>query len=386
MPLVDDPQADILLPSPRTGVLALRTRLGDWLPRDVVVAFVVTRLGLVVAGLYGWLFISRPPLHGDIGPAALSMWTRWDGQIYIAIAQHGYFLRETSPPTAFFPLYPALMQVLTLWSSDRVVLAVAGLVIANVALLVMLAYVVAIGRLDFDDAVGRRAALYYLVVPTTLFLSATYAESLFMALMLGSFYHARKGQLGVAGVLGFLCALTRPYGILLVVPIAWEALRRRRLPVAAVGPLAGPLVYFGWLWLQLGDPLLWFKAQAAWARHLDVPWHGFLRYLDAQYGWLTPPALTRADLIVAFAIIVLSVIALWRLPRVYGVFAALTTLALLLATHFQSMMRWSLTIFPFFFLIAIWGRNRLLNYAIVGVGFVLALYLMMRFSQWQWVA
>jgi Gpi18-like mannosyltransferase len=360
--------------------------LRDLLPGDVFVTFVLTRLGLWAAAVLAPLFLTRPPGYGDVVPGVLGLWARWDGAIYLAIAQHGYFLREHSPVTAFFPLYPFLMQVLTLWSTSPTLLSFAGLLISNAALLIMLVYVVALGRLDFDDGVGRRAAIYYLVVPTTLFLSAVYAESVFMALLIGSFYHARRGQLAAAGVLGFLCALARPYGAVLVIPLAWEALRRRRLPLAAVGPLLGPLVYFAWLWLQFGDPFLWFEAQAAWMRHLDVPWHGFTLYLHGHSGFFFPFAHTLVDLVAAVALIVATALALWRLPRVYGVFAAVTTLLLLMATHFQSMTRWTLTVFPLVFLFAIWGRDRRINYALIGLSFAVALYLMARFSQWLWVA
>ena len=270
------------------------------LPRDVLAAFVLTRIALVAAGLVAPRFIALPTTARNVQPLLFTMWTRWDGQIYLGIAQHGYLRSAQSPNTAFFPLYPWLMQLLTGWSTNGLVY-VAGLLISNVALLALLVFLVALGRLDFDDGVGRRAAIYYLVFPTTLFLSATYAESLFLALLVASFYFARRGEFALSGVIGFFAALTRPFGFLLVVPIAWESIRRRRLPVAAIGPLLGPLVYFGWLWLQLGDPLLWFKAQAAWSRQLAFPWHGFVRYLQMQAGWFFPPTLTWIDLIAAVA-------------------------------------------------------------------------------------
>ena len=362
--------------------------LRELLPRDVLVAFLLTRLALLGAGLAAPLFIVRTSLNRDIGPAALAIWTHWDGQLYIAIAQHGYFLRERSPVTAFFPLYPFLMQVFTLWSTDPVVLAVAGVLISNISLLVMLVYLVALGRLDFDDGVGRRAAMYYLVAPTTLFLSAVYAEPLFLALMVASFYHARRGQFALAGVLAFLCGLARPYGALLAIPLAWEAIRQKRMPVAALAAVLGPLTYFGWLWVQFGDPLLWLKAQGAWPwlRHIDVPWRGFLNYLQGTYGWFDPVALARIDLVAAIALVVATGFALWRLPRIYGVLAAAITLLVLMATHFQSMTRWTLAVFPLVYLFALWGRDRRVNYAIIGLSFAVALYLMARFSQWLWVA
>ncbi len=89
-------------------------------------------------------------------------------------------------------------------------------------------------RLDFDRATAARAVLYLLVFPTTLFLSAVYAESLFLALTVAAFYHARRGQWWIAGALGGLAALARPHGVLLALPLAVEYLAQRDFDLRAI--------------------------------------------------------------------------------------------------------------------------------------------------------
>ena len=313
------------------------------------------------------------------------MWARWDAPIYLSIAQEGYFLRDETPVTAFFPLYPLAMQVATLWSDSRPVLAFAGVIISNASLLAALAYILALARLDFDESVGRRAALYYLVFPTTLFLSGIHTESPFLLLTVASFYHARRGQLVLGGALGFLAALTRPYGALLAVPIALEAMRRRRIPLAAALPLLGPLVFFGWLWLEVGSPLAWFEGQQWWNRELSPPWQGFLDYLNGPVH-LVSNNRGLADLVAATALVILTVIAFRRLPISYAALAASMTLLLISASRFTSMPRYALSVFPVFLVLALWGNDRRVNWALVTGGFILALAAMARYSQWAWVA
>ena len=102
-----------------------------------------------------------------------------------------------------------------------------AVIVANVALFVAAVELVQLARLDFDDATASRAAWYLLVFPTSFFLSAAYGESLFLALSLGSILACRRGAWWQAGVLGGLAALTRPFGVLVVLPLAIEAWQQR---------------------------------------------------------------------------------------------------------------------------------------------------------------
>jgi hypothetical protein len=353
--------------------------------RRVFVAFLLTRVALVAAGLAAPLFVPRPEGLAEIGPALLAMWARWDGPIYLTIAQEGYFLRDAAPVTAFFPLYPFLIQLLTLGADSREIAALAGVLISNVSLLVALGYLVALGRLDFGGRVGERAAIYYLVAPTTLFLSAVYTESLFLALFVGSFYHARRGEFGRSGILGLLAALARPYGALAAIPLAIEAVRRRRLPVWALAPLLGIAIFFAWLWLSVGDPLAWFEAQASFQRQLSPPWAGIRPYLEHPWSFFNVRA-GIFDLAASVLLAGFTLICLRRLPPTYAATAGITTLLLLMSSMYLSMPRYALTVFPVFFLLASWTEDRRVRYALVAGSLAFAMYAMARFAQWQWVA
>jgi len=125
----------------------------------------VAALGYYMPDLTGWQ-------HYLIQP-----WRNWDGHWFALIAQEGYFEKST---TAFFPLYPLLLRGGS-WLLDGQI-ALAGVLIANVALLGALFLLYQLIQLDFPRAVARRALLYLALFPTAYYLGAVYSESLVLFL------------------------------------------------------------------------------------------------------------------------------------------------------------------------------------------------------------
>jgi hypothetical protein len=345
------------------------------LVRDVVAPLVSTRLALFGVALVTF----RLPHDVAIDLSTnhlLSALSRWDGEWYFHIARDGYRYADGDfQAAAFAPLLPLLMQMFSLFfggGSDGILIA--GAVIANVALLAACAYLVALVRLDDDEHTARRSALYLLVFPTTFFLSAIYAESLFLALAVASFYYARRRSWIACGALAALCALSRPHGVLIVLPLALEYLHQRRFSLRAVRAdvlaLALPLLAFaGWLayqYVQLGDALAFLHAQAAWQRVPGAPWQGFLNYFTGgEHGpW--------NDLLFALLFVALAVVAGLTQRPSYALFAALYVLAPLSTGQTYSMMRFGLSIFPAFIVLARFGRSSLFDRLYVPAGLVIA--------------
>ena len=79
------------------------------------------------------------------------------------------------------------------------------------------------GQCRRGPPVGLRAAWFLLIFPTAYFLHIGYTESLFLALVLGSFLAARTDRWWLAGILGGLAALTRINGLVLIPALAAEA-------------------------------------------------------------------------------------------------------------------------------------------------------------------
>jgi hypothetical protein len=366
--------------------------------RNVALPFVATRLLLAFVGV---LSIAALP----VSPWVPSVWTRpvagpifdafarWDGFRYLAIAANGYPTTDPSS-AAFFPLYPLVARSLGILvgAPSGPGLEVAAIVVSNVALLAAAVALIALCRLDYGPRVASRAAWSLLLFPTSFFLSAVYAESLFLALSLGAMLCARRDRWILSGVLGGLAALTRPYGFVVAVPIAvewfsrWRQGERSRRPIAglAIIPLAlgGYMTYLGW---HFGDPLAFVHAQADWHRSLVGPWESFARALS---GPLTVNKLPHStiDLLAALVTLILVVVG-WKVLRPsYALFLTALVLLPLSTGSLGSLMRFDVGFFPIFAILALAGRSRSFDrvYTLLGAG--LGAVLMALFAQWYWVA
>jgi hypothetical protein len=365
--------------------------------RDVFVPFAVTRGALMLVGVLALTLMPTNPNNSgkweESSHAWVNAWSRWDAGWYLGIAREGYtYHPDAESRVAFYPMLPLLMRLLHMVGGreDGESWLVAGIVVSNLALLVALGYLIALVRLDFDEATAARTALYLLVFPTSLFLSAVYAESLFLAFAVASFYHARCNRWWVAGLLGGAAALTRP---LLVMPLAFEYaaqrhfdLHRLRLDVLAIGlipaGLATYMLYLGW---HVGDPLASVRVQAAWGRELMPPWETFRGFFSAPLVVHGPDhSVLDLSFVLLFAGLVGSA---WILVRPsYAVFATVLLLTVVSSGRLGSLMRFGLVMFPAFLVLAMAGRHPQFDRAYVIAATGLASLFMMMFALWYWLA
>ena len=385
-----------------------------WVIRDVLIPFAATRAMLV---LVGWLALQAFPdlpakpntweikSEGQIGKVVsrvspdvyplINMWSRWDAGWYQSIAEQGYnFVPNRQSSTAFFPLYPMLMRAVHLpfpSGSDGSWL-LSGIIVSNAALIAALVYLVLLVRIDFDHATGARAALYLLVFPTTLFFSAVYSESLFVALTLATFYHARKAQWWIAALFAAAATLTRSPGVLLAAPLLLEYLMQRRFDLRKIRPdiaalaiipaaIGAQMWYWSW---RFGNMMATQDAQMAWGGgwgSLTWPWRPFVRFF--QQPWLLNDVV---NISFAVALLVLTVLAAIKLRPSYGLYAASCYLFVTSWGTLESVPRYVLVIFPAFILLAHLGRKPAFDRAYVALASGLAAFFMIRFALWRWVA
>jgi len=365
--------------------------LSDW--RFILLALVATRLGLVAVGLVAMQVMPRGASYLDLVPRLpwLSMWLQWDAEHYAEIAVPGYSYGPNAySNTAFFPLFPWILRLgaSMLGRVDTETVALVGFIVANLALFVALLYLAALVRLDLGASVARRAVLYVLVFPTTVFLSAVYAEALFLATATGSLYHARRGEWYRAGICGALAALARPFGILLMVPLAIELLRQRpprRAAFALVLVPAGTAAFFGYLWWQLGDPWLYVRANLTWGRGFAWPWETLLEFARQPlvvFGWYH----SVVDLAFMVTMTTLAVLAWRRLPASYAAFASVGLLFTLSTKVWISTPRHALALFPLTILLAVYGERRWFHWAWLLLSTILAIGFAARWFSGNWLA
>src|SRR5712691_9460318 len=248
----------------------LKNSLFSWYGalKNILPIYIAVHLAFFVTTCLAVLFV-LPDFSGKNKPiyTLWHSWHHWDVGNYIALAKFGYDL----PKTVFFPLYPLLERGLMFITRNP---DAAGLLIANLAGLVMLVVLYRLVEEDFDQERAYRTVLYLSVFPTAFYFAAAYTESLFLCLTLLSFYHMRHGHWWLAGVFGLLASLTRPTGLLLLVPFCYEYLRQHhfklktiRLDIlGGIGIPAGLAIFAVYCYFQFHDLLAFSHAESHWGR------------------------------------------------------------------------------------------------------------------------
>ena len=402
-----------------------------WL-RGLRLAVVLTlgqSVALALMGLAAPLLGPREPYGGnweeliDRGSGLLgqiaSNWQRWDALWYQHIALFGYGVRDGS--AAFYPLYPLLSRALSLPSGDVVR---AELLLSGVASIGAAWFLWKLSRLEVlkgvrSDRIGgglrRRAVVAPLLTvlltalfPTGFFFLAPYTESLFLCLTVASFWLMRTGRLWPAGVVAFLASLTRAQGILLALPIAYEAIRRKGtfewvrrrgghppgvVVLAALLPVAGALAFASYQVGSLATGQIGIGSQAPWGFAFVMPWQAFaasFEFIGRNVG--KPAAIVEALNVLSLGVAsVITIASVRRIPPAYSIYA-LSTLGLyffrtMAFSPLMSVSRFVLVVFPCFMVAGMWfARRPRLAAAWLAVSFGLQLLLYQYWVRWGFVA
>ena len=363
------------------------------------------KLLLLIGGALAFVTFTGETLHAP--RALLEIWDRWDAPHYTDLAVFGYRAVDAGNLVAdgyrsiypgdlplyivFYPLFPWAVAAVAWVIHDAMVAAIAVSTVASLFVAPLLARLVA---LDFDPAIGRRAAIFLLIFPTAYFLHIGYTESLFLALVLGSFLAARTDRWWLAGVLGALATLTRVNGLVLVPALAAEALVQwwpeRHWQWRWLGIAIVPLGFLGYLALNqavYGDPLAFLAIQEDhWYKSLRPPWIGIGGVIDAIGNRSPDDAFMLGWMELAFTALglVASVVAALRFRASWAVWMAGNWLLITSTGFVMSVPRYTLVLFPLFAWFALLTRSRWVALA-VGTGSVLGLaYFAGRFAAGQW--
>ena len=380
----------------------LRAARWLWMP---LLLFVITRFGVALIAYLAAPLVadsSVPPYHIRPDHTLLDVFgSRWDTGFYLSIAAQGYQYEGAQfPSVAFFPLLPLLIRAVTPIVGDPLI---AGVLIANAALLGASIVVYRLAEEMWGTAVADRAAWYLLIFPTSFFGSAIYTESLFLLGAAGALYAARHGRWGIAALLGFLTGLTRLMGLAVAPMLAVEWWMQRRQVQARAKPssaallaplavVAGMGVYMLYLQWNFGDPLAFVHASEAWERQARSPIETIAELLrPPAEGWASAimagrlPLDNWIDLLVALGALGLGIVLLRRRRWSEAVFVVLGALIPLSSGLLMSQRRYVWTLFPVFFVLAQWGERPWLDRTIttlslLGLGLFTAL-----FANWYWV-
>jgi hypothetical protein len=346
------------------------TRLGARVPSYVwyaLLALVSTRIALALIGVgsrtllmplvgqqYVWKYSDNP---------WLDIWGVFDSAWYLSIAVHGYLAQVSSSAAtlgqadyAFFPLYPPLTRGLAFLVRDYYV---AGIALSNICFFLACISLYKLVRIDNDHVTGLASIRYLLVFPLSFVLSGVFTESLFLLLAIMCFYYARRGRWLLAGLAGFLLALTRLVGVLVFLPILYEYARQKGFNLRRVRPdlcflfliPLGLALFAGYNYVLTGDYLAFVHVQDTdWGHQLTNP------VLFLMNNFRSEDALFRFQAAFAVALLVLLNVFSRRIGFSYWLLA-MCVIFLPLATDPISVPRFSVVVFPIYVLLAKLART-----------------------------
>ena len=227
-----------------------------------------------------------------------------DAERYLDIARNGYAAEgENAINLVFYPLYPALIRVFG-WLTGQD--AVAGVLLSQACYAGASVLLYDLICMDGTPRQGWTGVLLMALYPFSMFAMGVYTEGLFLLMSIGCLLALRKQKFWLAGIAGFLAALTRTQGMLLFFPAVYEVAapalgkEKRRLRSSDLWILLIPLgfgVYllinfilhgnpFQFLIYEAGDP--WFQTTHWVGRNISLQTDMALEYmgLDLVIYWV----------------------------------------------------------------------------------------------------
>ena len=239
-------------------------RLGaDYLLRNRL-RFILIPLVFVLLKIIGALWLSQ---RLD-GRAFLSIFHGWDSFYYMSITSNWY-PSMASEIWAFFPFYPFCSYLVNLVLYD-IRLSMALISFLAGVMWIPIYQTIAERYMDVREAFTS-TCIFASFPQVFLFTTIAYSEPLFLLTTLAAWLLYLRGRILGSCVLACFATLTRPYGILIVLPIFLGLLKRKfwkRVPLISL-PIASLLGWFLYSFFKTGNYFAFLNAQEYWK---GMPW------------------------------------------------------------------------------------------------------------------
>lgn len=188
--------------------------------------------------------------------------SNWDGPNYIYLSHYGY---PTKRLTNFFPLYPITIHLVNYVIPSALISA---LLISWLSFSVAVYFFLKIIKhlFDINNLTSMiEAVSLFVFFPTAVFYLATYTESLFSALALGSIYFSLKRRYWLAMLMAMFLSATHITAVFVLALITLIAIEQKaglkKIISLLVGGSLGLIGYMIFLQLKFHSALAFFHAQ-----------------------------------------------------------------------------------------------------------------------------
>lgn len=289
----------------------------------------------------------------------------FDGEHYLSLAQNGY-----QPLTYFFfPLFPKLINILS-FTKSQLNLALTGLIISNLSIFIALIGIYKLVKIDFKDNIAKLTIIFFLIFPTSFYFGTYYTESLFLALIIWSFYFARQKNFLFASILAAFASATRLIGIAMLPVLLIEYfLQNKKISKSNFLPLisiflsvSGLVLYMYYLFQKTGDPLIFFHQVSIYGDQrsqtlifLPQVFYRYIFEIFPNISFLFFPVVftTLLEFFISLTFIILILFGISRLRLSYSIYSIIAFFIPTLSGSFSSMPRYVLAIFPVYILMSL---------------------------------
>lgn len=357
----------------------------------VLGSFLIWRIFLLIPLYIGTIFVPVRDgyLFSEINQFLISPWANFDGVHYLTVAASGY-----STEANFFPLFPLLIRIF----APLFGYFLSGLMISNISFLLVLMLLYKLILVEYSEKISRQTIIFLLIFPTSFYFASVYSESLFLFLIVSSFYLAKQKKWFLSSIFASLSSATRLTGLIMFPTLIYEHLKREKsrfslafLPLFVI-PL-GIVSYAIFCYYKWGDFLYFIKAHGNFANGRSVDQiilfpQTLFRYLkilttiSISYEWWVSLLELTTFLVVTLLIIVCYK---KKMNSSYLVFALLTFLIPASSGTLNGLPRYALTLFPIFIALAL-IQKRIVKLAYLIISPILLFILLTFFSRGYFVA
>lgn len=361
-----------------------------------MLSFIVSRfliVGFSAAIVYGVpLFLPHTNFAKFNFPPFLEMWTIFDGVAYIKMAKLGYI---SAGCYAWFPLYPFIMKILAFFIHSY---NLSGLIISNVSFLLGLCVFYRLANLEMDGESAKRAVWYLSLCPFSYYFSCAYSESPFFLFCVLTFYSIKKAKWPFAGISAMLVGLTRIIGVTIYPSLIYSYIKEKKennkkiysldLVYILLMPLAISM-FMCFLYVKLGNPIIFIAAHASSGRYLSLPHVAILEGLNKFFNFfstynydfsslrglsliLLNTIYKSVDVISLFISVLLIIGVFKKFDAKYKIFSIFYLSFPLFSGRLFGWPRFMILFFPFFMYLGVLGRKRILNFIILGISVVIS--------------
>lgn len=316
---------------------------------------------------------------------------RWDGNSYTFIAQNGYITEGSERHFIVFPpLYPLTIKVLSLVLPNYVL---SGVLISNLFFILSCLLFFKLVKKIYRKKTAVLATVLLAIFPTSYFFSIAYPESMFFFLATACFYLLEKKRYVASSLVAGLASITKPFGIILFLIVIYRTLKdgpgfkKVLFVLNCLGIF--PFIYLWLNYLVYGDFFAFQKSLADnWQKHFVPPWAGII---DSWKRGLLTAEWSEYKIMVGFAeaiasstAVVFSFLSIRKLRTEHFLYLLLGTLLFTSTGFILSAPRYLLSLPPFFIILTVLLRNKLLRTIWITISICLLLYLSSTIASGRW--